>query len=183
MKVPKTIGNRINIIEATDKELKVVIFAQMEKWKETLLMAWLLAWTFCGVYFVYELITGDYNADYRLFFIILLSFWLYYEVKITKAYLWRKFGKELIRISEDRLFIKNDIRSYGKMNEYFKENIKQFGLINLSEKSFKKASENSYWVVGGDTIGFEYMGKKIVFAKQLDDHDSKQLIKVIQRYL
>ena len=179
----KKIGDKIHIHSNVSNDLRIIIPAQMEKWKETLLLTWLLAWSFCGVYFLYELFAGGHDGNMRLFFIILLSFWLYYEVKIGKAFLWRKYGKELIKVDEDKLYLKSDIRSYGKMNGYFKDNIKNFGVINLSEKSFKKHAENSYWVVGGETIGFEYMGKKVGFAKQLPEKDAKKLAKLIASYI
>ena len=41
----------------------------------------------------------------------------------------------------------------------------------------------SFWVIGGETIQFEYLGKPVAFAQHLSDRDAKKLIGILQNEL
>ena len=165
-------------IQKSEGVITIVIRKQIEKWKESLLVAWVTAWTLCGLGFIYQFPLVK-DQQMKLMFIVLLAFWLYYEFKIGRAMLWRLYGKELIRVEDGKLIIKNAIKSYGKANEYFIENISELGIIKHQENSFGWQMEQSFWSLGGEMVGFVYGGKAIRLGKQISEKEAKQIVSAI----
>ncbi len=97
--------------------------------------------------------------------------------------LWRLKGFELWRLKEGSLTIKDSIIGYGRANEYFVENIQRFGLIPVDETSWKWQLNDSFWVMGGERMGFEHMGKKVVMGKGLTIEEAQRLAPVLDRAL
>lgn len=161
----------------------VVISARYPKAKETLLVTWSVAWLLCGIYILYartELPAGDPVRQYLLGF---LAFWAYFMLKIGKATLWRLKGFELWRIKDGTVTIKDSLFGYGKATTYFVDNIQKLGLIEIEPSSWKHQWNNSIWVIGGERLGFEHLGKKVVFGKGLDENEARQLIPILKRAL
>ncbi|MBL7918186.1 MAG: hypothetical protein JNM96_07295, partial [Bacteroidia bacterium] len=88
----KVIGKRISILNK-DNLLSIVILPENDKKKLFLMFLWLLAWSVCGI-----IVLANYfkltTQDAKLFTIIYLSFWAYFEYKIVRAFIWRRSGKE-----------------------------------------------------------------------------------------
>ena len=61
----KKIGDRISY-EKHEGFFTVIVSTQIEKWKENLMMVWLLAWTFCGAIFIYYFFNGEINGNEKL---------------------------------------------------------------------------------------------------------------------
>lgn len=176
-----TIGDRITWSEQ-DGSTVFVITQQVEGWKVSALAAWLMAWSFCGAYFIYSWF-GDYSREIKLFLVVMIAFWLYFLVRTGRAYFWRRFGKELIRIKDGVMTYKKDIRSYGKAFNYFIENISQVKAIELSKWSFARSNAASFWIVGGETIEFTYQGKVAVLGCQLNESDTRELVGKLKNLL
>jgi hypothetical protein len=173
----KFISERVSY-RKTPEELTIVITGKIEKSKETLLLTWLLAWSFCGIYIFIQLFL-DYSREEKLYFIVFLSFWFFFEYKILKAFRWRKWGKEYIRKSIDLLTIKKSITDYAKADEYFIENIKNLTFIEKNKTNFLNQLENSFWVIGDDKISFDYQGKTICFGMQLTEKEVNSILKLL----
>lgn len=180
MKGEQKIGDRISYtIDAGNVDVK--ISGKIPKWQETLLFVWVVAWSLCGV-FIVQYLFGDWPREQKLFLTVYLAFWAFFEYKAVQAYLWRKFGFESIQLSQGELFIKNDVMGRGKQTKYFTENIKEFGWINADSKSFGSVYFSSFWMVGGETIGFKHLGQKVAFGRQLDEREAAKLIGVLRKY-
>jgi hypothetical protein len=172
------IGKRISI-KRSDKETSIVIISQSEKIKNILLFAWLFIWTVSGIIvFAQYFIIPDPNTKVML--IVWLGFWIYFEFRIFKAFMWRKFGLEKIKLRENKFFYKRDIAGKGKVKVYDFDFIKDLRLTEAKENSFADNMNNSYWMVGGEKIAFDYYGKEIKFALQLDENESKALFKILR---
>ncbi len=178
----KWLSARISTRE-TQEFTSVVIMARIERWKEGLLLAWLLSWTFAGAYFIYYLSSETITEDQRIYMIILISFWVYFEVRIGKAWLWRRFGNEFIRLNENGLSIKQAYGKFGRARLYFYENIKSLTVIDRPVHSLSKQFDSSFWVVGGETISFEHNGRVVRFGKQLTDDEAKELAKYLAKQI
>ena len=57
--------------------------------------------------------------------------------------------------------------------------ISEFKMVPHSDKNFFSFMDNSFWVLGGDRIYFDYFGKKVVFAKQVDPIEVKKLLSLL----
>lgn len=167
-------------VQRSEGRLSIVISGKVEPWKEALLFAWVFAWTACGIYFVYTFLNAT-DRDMKLSLMVMLAFWAYFEMRIGKALLWRKFGRELIRIKDGALSIKNDIKGYGKAQTHFVQNIENLELIDLDGSSFKWQMTSSFWVVGAQKLTFRSMGKNYLFGKGLDDIEARELLKILKK--
>ncbi|MCB0786583.1 MAG: hypothetical protein KDC02_20545, partial [Flavobacteriales bacterium] len=81
------------------------------------------------------------------------------------------------------LTLKDSLWGFGKAREYFVDNIARLGLLNIDERSWKWQLNESFWVIGGERLGFEHLGKKIAFGKGLTEEEARQLLKVLQQAL
>lgn len=158
--------------------ITIVISPKLDRKRETLLTTWVLAWTVCGIIILSQLFM-DYTKEEKLFMVAFLSFWVYYEYRIGYVWLWRKRGVELLKIEDGKLNYKRSIREYGKAHSFFIDNIKEFGKMD-KEESFFKELERSFWVIGGERLGFEYQKKIVKFGVQLNDEETNKLEKFLK---
>lgn len=173
----KFISERISYRKTAD-ETTIIITGKLNRAKESLLLAWIIAWTICGLFILYALF-DDYPKEQKLYFIIFLSFWAYFEYKIIKVFRYRKWGKEYLRIADGKFFIKRSSSKYAKADEYFLENIQNLSLIPKDEKSFFQQLEQSFWTIGNEAIYFQYLGKFIKLGIQLEDFEKKTLLRLL----
>ncbi len=187
----KWIGDRISTF--TDKNYtSIIIYPKRERWKEALLFAWVIGFTFVGFYMIYLMLFGGLeNIDnsgikgnpeevlknQKIYLSVFIGFWVYFEYKVVYGLLWLMFGKELIKIDRDKLSIKQSIFSIGKSKKYFNDNIKKIELIEQKPFSFGFDYENAFWRKGTDTLLFDYLKKPVSFAKKLNEKDAKLLMR------
>ena len=176
---PRFIGERITI-EKSKEQMVVTIRQQIARWQEALLIAWIVAWTFCGAFFIYYFVMAGDNIGQRIFFGCFMAAWFYFEWRITKAFMWRKKGKEILTFKAGKLFIKNAIGNTGKTEEFACYNIFKLGLIPKDTTSFLSFLDDSFWVIGGDRVGFSYSGTKIQLGKHLELKEAERLIRVFE---
>ena len=170
-------------IDRRDGRASVVITARTTRGKQTLLVTWALAWITCGIIVIVErskLPASDVARQYMLAF---LAFWAYFAVMIGRAVLWRLKGFELWRIKDGSVTIKDSLFGYGKAHTYFVDNIQKLGLLIIDESSWKWQWDRSAWVIGGERLGFEHLGKKIIFGKNLTDDEARKLVPILKNAL
>jgi len=188
----KMIGDRISTL--AQKEItSIIIYPKRTRWKEALLFAWTIGFSIAGFYMIYLLFGGLETIDnsglkgdpkeilrnQKIYVGVFVGFWIYFEYKVVKGLLWVVFGKELVRITKDTIQIKNSILTYGKLNKYFFENIKNMDLVKHERLSFGFDYENAFWRKGTDSIIFEYRGKSVSFGRKINEKDSKLLFRFI----
>ncbi len=173
------VSDRVSI-DRNEERLSVVISARTTKVKEAMLLTWFVAWLCIGGYVIYartQLTAHDPVKQYLLAF---LAFWVYFAVKVGRALLWRLKGFELWRLKDGTLTIKDSLFGYGKANPYFIENIKDLGVRKIDPTSFKYQLNDSFWTIGGERLGFEHLGKKVIFGKGLNEGEAKRLLATLQ---
>ena len=169
-------------VDRRDGVTSTVISPRLSRGNEALLLAWVLAWTCCGAYVIYALFRMPSGQE-RSFTLAFMAFWTYFEVRMVRVLLWRTKGFEKWRLKDGTLTIKDEILVYGRANDYFVENIRKLGLIDMDRTSWKWQLNDSFWVMGGERLGFEHLGKKIVFGKGLTDAEAKQVLVTLQEAL
>jgi hypothetical protein len=175
---PKFIGNRISVVRSKE-DIVITITQQIQRWQETLLMTWLAAWTFCGVVFIKYMIQSPHSSD-RIFFAICTAVWMYFFYRIAKVFLWRKGGREIIRIHEGKISIINAYWKNGKAEDFYMQNIFKLGKVTSSPTNFLAFLDDSFWIIGGERVGFNYGTSKIRLGKQLASKDAELLVRVIE---
>jgi hypothetical protein len=173
------ISDRVSI-ERSPRRLSVVIGARLPRAKEALLVAWTVAWLLAGLYVLYERTRLPQDGALRQYLLAFLAFWLYFLVTIGRATLWRLRGYELWRVKDGTLTIKDSIFGYGRAHVYFTDNITKLGLLNLDARSWKQQWNDSPWVIGGERLGFEHLGRRVAFGKGLTDEEARRLLLVLK---
>lgn len=171
------ISDRVSVDRKEDG-LSVVISARLSRGKEALLITWFIAWLACGIYVFVEY-RHTPPGGLRSFMLAFLAFWLWFALRIGRVLLWRLRGFELLRLKGDRFSVKDSILGYGRASDYFVENIQRFGPLNVEETSWKWQLNDSFWVMGGERLGFEHLGKRVAFGKGLTAEEAARLARVL----
>ena len=179
-------------MEDHDRSTTVVILPKRVLWKDILLIAWVIGFSFAGFYVIYLLFFGginklevgeNFDQDIREQQIIYLSvftgFWIYFEYMTVKSTLWYLFGKELLLIDNDGLTVKRSILSYGKAHRFFNESIKKIWYEKPDKTSLNHFMSNAYWSLGTDAIHIELKEKKRTFGRRLDEKEATLLLRFI----
>ncbi len=174
------ISTKISYVR-TLNHTNIVITPRIEKWKESLLFGWMVAWTLTGIGVLVVTAGSSVPQDQRMYIVIFMLFWAYFEILAVRAWRWRKFGNEFISIDNQSITIKKAVGRYGKAICYFTDNVTAFEVIETSDKSFMKQLDSSSWIVGGEMLHFKYMGKMIRFGRQLPYADATSLKLFIEK--
>jgi len=165
-----------------DGVFSLVILPTDDKKKTNLLFLWLLAWTISGVIVIsnYFTITQDKT---KLVLIIWIAFWAYFEFKIIRVFMWKRFGKEKLWIKNGLLLYKEDINGRGKTKEFDLNLISNLELITITNGSIADTFSQTFWVKGGERIQLTCQSKVIKFGMQLADDEAKKIISALNKQL
>lgn len=165
-----------------DGVFSLVILPTEDKKKTNLLFLWLLAWTISGVIVLgnYFTITQD---KAKLLLIIWIAFWAYFEFKIVRVFMWKRFGKEKLWIKNGLLLYKEVINGRGKTKEFDLNLISNLELITLTNGSIADTFSQTFWVKGGERIQLTCQSKVIKFGMQLADDEAKKIISALNKQL
>ena len=176
----KWIGKRISFVEDKNKTTIVINPADVG-WVKSAMGAWVFMWYTIGWAVSWAYFNQVLNQQEVLILFIFAVFWVYYAVRVSKSWFWLMWGKELIKIDEVSLSYKRSIRKYGKAHKYLLENISKMRMSHPKENSVQAAWEKSPWIVGGERLEFDYVGKVIKFGRKLDEKDAQLLFKFITK--
>lgn len=176
----KWIGERVSFVD-DKKKTTFVIYPQQLGWQKSLMGAWFAMWLTIGGIIVWSFTAFKLTQQEQLILVVFLTFWFYYAVRVGRSFFWLLWGKELLKIDETSLTIKNTIRGYGKARSYFLENIQKIRVSQPKEHSMQAVWEASPWVNGGERLEFDYLGKTIRFGKKLAEKDAKLLFTVVTK--
>lgn len=176
----RSIGDKVTVSK-DDKELIIKIPGSIEKWMENALLSWVIVWSLIGLYVTFYMFAYDLSKDEQVFFAVYLAFWGYFEYKSVRAWMFKRFGFELIRLDGEFMYHKIDILGRGKLKRFMTENIKGLRVNDEEDKNFSYAYNKSFWILGNERIAFDYMGKKAVFGMHMDDKDAKEVVQLIRK--
>lgn len=166
--------------DQTPERLLVNVLAKGTKKQVNLITGWLIAWTLVGAAVISQIGTA-FNEDEKVFVGVFLVFWLYFEFKAYTALRWRKGGVEIIKVAGGRLSYSREIAGKGKVQTFDIKEIKKLHVIDYSGSAFQKSFYNAFWSIGAEMVAFEYYGKEIRMAMQVEENDAKQLVKVLKK--
>lgn len=177
----QVIGKRSSIF-IKDNVFSLVILPTAEKKKTNLLFLWLFAWSVSGIIILvnYFKLTND-NA--KLMIIIWLGFWAYFEFKIIRVYMWKRFGQEKLWIKNGVLHYQQNINGRGKIKEFDLNLISDWDVIKVEQANIADYFSQTFWVKGGERIEFICQGKLIKFGMQLPDEEATKILAAIKKQL
>jgi hypothetical protein len=169
-------------VDRSSGRFSVVISARLDRAREGLLIAWCLAWFACGAYIIYALLHMP-ASDQRQYVLVFLAFWAYFALRVGKAAVWRLKGFELWRLKDGVFTIKNSILGYGKAQDHFVENMSELGALSTERDSWRWQMNESFWVIGGERLGFAYQGRRVLFGKGLTTSEMEKLLRLLKTEL
>jgi len=177
----KVISERVSILKK-ENLLSIVILATNDKKKLGLMFLWLIAWTVCGlIVFMNYFKLQDQNS--KMFIIVYLSFWAYFEYKILKAFIWKKFGREKLWVQDGVLNYQREINKKGKINHYNLDLVQDLKIIELSKASWADNINQSFWVKAGERLEFTSQAKVIRFGLQLNETETLSVFKELKNFI
>lgn len=208
----QVISPRASILNK-DGVFSLVILSSDKKWKVYLLFSWLLLWTISGIFYISMYVNASNEASFyryqydlavkqsnvkvanqiysdieknqnkRIFIIGLLAFWAYFEFKVGRTFLFRRFGKEKLWIKNGKLFYQREINGKGKIKEYDPSLINDFEILKENRGDFFVQMQESFWVIGGEKMAFNYASKSVKFGIQLTESESETIFKAVKKEL
>jgi hypothetical protein len=169
-------------IEKTKEKLLITISGKISRQKFTALLVWFCLWLASGIAIISQLSTIS-DESTQTFVWVWLAFWAYFLYRIGLALLWRKYGQEEITITKDLISFYNNAPLSGRGWNVKTEDVRNFKNLNEGKSKFVNQYFDSFWVVGGESIGFYANQKLYAFGKQLSDTEANKLINEIQRFL
>lgn len=175
----KWIGERISYAWHPDA-LTVIIDQSIPPSQMRLLTFWLLAWYAVGTAFVYSARVAS-TEDERMFIMISLAFWLYFAFRVTKVWVWRRVGREMLRVTADGVSVKDAFGNFGRARFYLMGNIKKLEVVRRDPTKFLHSLDMSFWTIGGNMLSFKYLRTSVSFGKQLSEQDALKLARVLDQ--
>jgi len=163
----KRISDRIRYVE-DENSLLIEIKSNVEQHKQNILFVWLGLWSIIGVSIIgYLFLVKGIDDNTRMALYVFMGFWLYYMYKIFRAYRWISRGMELIEIDKENIMLTNKVGERGLPSKYPLGEISKVGIRQVEINSFQYQMENSFWVIGGDRLVFNYNTQPVVFGKKV----------------
>lgn len=177
----KVIGKRISILKK-DKVLSIVILPTDDNKKLRLLFLWLMAWSICGVIVIANYFQVQ-EQDQKVYLIIYLSFWAYFEFNIARTFIWKKFGREKLWIQGGILHYQREINKKGKIKEFNLDLISRFRIVELSLTKLTDTINQSFWMRGGERLEFDSQSNLIRLGMQLTDEEARLVLNEVNGFL
>jgi hypothetical protein len=177
----RVIGDRISILKKEDV-LSIVILSATDRKKVTFMLLWLIAWSVCGI-----IVFANYfklqNQDAKIFVLVYLSFWAYFEFRILRSFAWKRGGKEKLWVQNGIIHYQRQINGRGKIREYNLELVDDLKILELNPGSFSDYINQSFWIKGGERLEFTYQGKHVAFGMQITDDEARTILKDLKGFI
>ncbi len=170
----KSAENNIEI-EKTDTGVKIIIYPKYNAQKHGLMLVWLALWTICGIA-VFTQLFAPYDSKTKLFFILYLLFWLYFEYKVIYTHRWRKKGREVIEIKNGKLSLIKEINGRGVEQVFDIQDIDGIEQFQEKENSMSQLFGNAYWMISGYRLALKTAGKLVPFAAEITEKEQKKIV-------
>ncbi len=175
----EVISERISILKKPEV-LSIVILPTADKRKLGMMFLWLFAWTVCGVivfanYFRVE------ERDAKLFIIIYLAFWSYFEFNIVRAYIWKRFGREKLWLQNGKLNYQREINRKGKIRSFDLDLVSKVDIIPFKAQNLTDNFYQSFWVKGGERLQFTAQSRLYRFGMQINEEEAQTLCREINK--
>ena len=165
-----------------DQVFSLVILPTDDKKKTNWMFLWLLAWSVSGVIVIANYFTLSQEKA-KMMLIVWLAFWAYFEFKIIRVYMWKRFGQEKLWIKNGILHYQQNINGRGKIKEFDLNLISDWDVIKVEQANIADYFSQTFWVKGGERIEFICQGKLIKLGMQLPDEEATKILAAIKNQL
>lgn len=168
---------------AGEKELSLVISASADKRKTNILLLWLLLWTVCGGVMIYNYF-GLTEQKAKIMMLVWIAFWIYFELLIMKAWRWKQFGREILKIKDGELRYKKDTHGRGWILKFPVNEVTGFTVLEDKTPQWMKKLGEGYWNTGNEMLVLTFTEDRVLrFGIQLEPEEIKAIRKLLGKYL
>lgn len=176
---PTAIGARITWMQHADA-ITVVIAQHVPPRTWWAIASWYLCWWIAGAGMAYGWGIAS-TPDERMFLAICLAFWAFFAVRIGKVLVWRKIGRETLRIRAGELTYKRAWGTWGKAYLYELEAISKLEVVERDPRKLFHVLDIEPWIIGGEALHMRHRGRSVSFGLQLGTRDARALASVLDR--
>lgn len=177
------LSDRIGVVKGNE-DVTVYIKASTRNdiKKLNLFKGWVILWSLAGIIIISQLFFDLYTREQKLYMVIYLAFWAYFEYRTIRSYYFRKYGIETVYVNNDKFMLRRDILTKKGKPKYYKAASKTPFTFQEEKNGINNSYYNSFWVVSGGTISFgDKQGAR--FGLQLPTEDGKKLAKLLNSYV
>lgn len=178
---PVRIGTRTTWLRHPDA-LTVVITQEVPPRTFLAIALWYAGWVLAGAGMAYG-VAAAHSADERLFLVICLAFWAFFAVRIGKVLVWRRIGRESLRIRSGILTYKRAWGTWGRAEEFDLADVTRLEVVKRDPRKFLEVLDIEPWIIGGESLQLRYRGRTVPLALQLEAREAAALAAVLDRAL
>lgn len=163
-------------IKQNSETWSLVIKPQISLWQRRLLFIWIICWSVCGIWVMAQYRTIQ-NQNEKIFIILYLAFWFYFEWSMVRVYIWKRFGKEKLWIKQGQLFYHQAKQKSSKIQSWPLESVGLVEAVSFNPNGFNEIISQSFWMKGHPRVQLTCPGTLLRFGFQLDVKTTQAVIK------
>ena len=179
-----TIGARIAFRwsgRGTESEqLRIDITQQTSARNMGLLSVWLVLWLSLEAVVLYFWTQEPTAGNAWLGYAIYSAFWAFFAFRMSKVWLWRRRGTEVITVDRRGVSVAMTFGQRGLPDFFAHGAFKGLRRVEENPTQIMRTFEQAFWSMGGETLQFNAGRRTMVFGKQLVDRDADGLLRLLR---
>jgi hypothetical protein len=176
---PQFLADRISMAHHP-RSVTFIITQEIEKKQQRWLEIWMVLWLLVGAAWAWSAMVAI-DREERLFFGISLAFWSYFAFRSIQVVLWRRRGREMIRVAPEAFSIKRAYGTWGNPRFVPLEQVSRLEVVKPQPGKFLAQWEQSFWMIGGAAIEIHTARGVLGCGLQLDAGSAQKLAKELDR--
>jgi hypothetical protein len=141
---------------------------------------WVILWIATGLILVWQGVLEP-NIQIRIYLLVFLVFWAYYAIRVLKAYYFKKYGYEILRIQNGQVLYRKDIKHWkGKPMIYRISGKKPFKTVD-NKSGFLQVYFDSFLSGAVGNVGAGEGKNLFRFGIHLNENDSEKLLRFLNK--
>lgn len=176
---PRFLAGRVSMAQHA-RSVTFLITQEIDKKQQRWLEIWMVLWLMIGAAWTWSAAVSI-DREERLFLGVSLAFWSYFAFRIIQVVLWRRIGKEMIRVAPEALSIKRAYGTWGNPRFVPLSQVSRLEVVQPRPTQFLAQMEQSFWMIGGAVIWIHTAQGVLGCGLQLDSASAQRLAKELDR--
>lgn len=174
------LSDRMSVVR-NDAGISIVISSHANRKKSRAVLAILLFWIIGGIVMIWNFPSIAEDKT-KLIVLIWLAFWVYFFYVLFRLYRWKQYGHEVVKIANNVMKYKKDVKGRGWVQDYALEKVKRMRPSDTVNPNWLRNIGGDFWNTDCDSIRFDYEDREISFGFHLEPAERVKLIKLIGEF-